>query len=69
LIGLPGCASGGLSMTLRTTMRLSLLALFFFAGLAHDKGVERAKIKLTNSAGHLTGRWIGKHEIALELTP
>lgn len=34
-----------------------------------DKGVERAKIKLTNSAGHLSGRWIGNKEMPLEFMP
>ena len=33
-----------------------------------DKGVEIAKIKLTNAAGHLKGRWIGRKEFTLELS-
>ena len=33
------------------------------------KGGERAKIKLTNSGGHLTGHWIGKKEFPMELMP
>ncbi len=34
-----------------------------------DKGIEVAKIKLANAAGHLQGHWTGKKEFSLELNP